>query len=96
MRWIRIFAFATIYFVIHLIFFVNFIIRTYMGMPEASWYLQHPFETLRIMVLEAIENPFLVFPFFPLALYALIFGFITDFVLTYLARRFRLRKYKAE
>jgi hypothetical protein len=65
-------------------------------MPEASWYLQHPFKTLRIIVFEGIENPMLVFPFVLLALYSIIIGSVTDFVLTYLIKRFRHRKNRAE
>ncbi len=94
--WMRIFAFAFIYFVIHLIFFVTFIVRTYMGMPEASWYLQHPFEALRIIVLEATRNLMLTFPFFLLAIYSVVIGFATDLVWTYLVKRFRRRAPGAE
>lgn len=95
-RWMRILAFATVYFIIHLIFFILFIMQRFTGTPEASWYLQHPLEALRIMIFELGDNPILIIPFFLLAFYALIFGFVTDLALSFLKRHVRLRKQGAE
>ncbi len=96
MRWTRILGFATVYFFILFIHFVFFIIRTYIGTPEVAWYFQHPLEGLRTIIFELSHNPILIIPFFLMALYALIFGFVTDLVFSFLKRHIRLRKQRAE
>jgi len=80
----KVLAFAIVYFIVHFIFMFN--IQHLWGTPEFQWYLHHPLEALRIIFSEVADNPLMILPFFILAFYALLLGFITDTALSYLIR----------
>jgi len=90
LRAMRILAFAIIYFIIHFIFLFN--IQYLWGAPEFQWYLRHPFEALHVIFSEVAHNPLMILPFFILAFYALLLGFITDTALSHLIRCIQRRK----
>jgi len=95
-RILRIACFTTVYYFIYLLSFIFAIIRTYGATAEGAWYLQHPLEALLKMVLALSRNTIMIFSFILLAFYALIFGFATDLVLSFLKKRIQLRKQRAK
>jgi len=84
MRILRILVFATIYFLVHLIFLFSFIMRAYSGSGEFAWYLQHPLEAIRAIIGELSHSPILLIPFFTLILCCLGLGFITDLAISFI------------
>jgi len=98
MRWIRVLVFAAIYFFLCVISVVFFMIKSYSGSSELTWYLQNPWIALRtifgFILSELPRSPLLMFTLFTLILNSLILGFITDWVFRILKRYILLRKRK--
>jgi len=98
MRWMRVLVFASIYFFLCAISVVFFMIKSYSGSSELTWYLQNPWIALRtifgFILSELPRSPLLMFTLFTLILNSLILGFITDWVFRILKRYILLRKKK--
>jgi len=97
-RWIRVLVFASIYFFLYAVSVVFFMINSYAGSSELTWYLQNPWIALRtifdFVLFELPRSPLLMFTLFTLILNSLILGFITDWVFRILKRYILLRKRK--
>jgi hypothetical protein len=67
-------------FLLYLIHAFLFTIRTYVGTPEATYYLQRPLETLLIIAFELGRSPLFFLTLLQLMISALVLGFITDWI----------------
>ncbi|MEM3626446.1 MAG: hypothetical protein QXZ25_00260 [Candidatus Bathyarchaeia archaeon] len=94
-RTFRVFCFAAVYFLVHMILFVSATIGTYGATPEGAWYLQHPLEALLKMILVLGRNPIMISSFLLMAFYALVYGFLTDLTLNILMRHIKLRRQRS-
>jgi len=97
MRWIRIVAFAIIYFSIYVISAVFKTIESLVGSPELTWYLENPSATLfktsvKILFVELPRNFLLMPMLLTLVVNSFLLGFVTDWALYILERHIALRK----
>ncbi|MEM1582833.1 MAG: hypothetical protein QXK89_10065 [Candidatus Bathyarchaeia archaeon] len=100
MRWIRIlrvFGFATIYFLIYAISAISFAIRSLSGSSQISiqCFLQDPLKTFFTAFAELSRSPILTLTLFAIIAQSLVLGFVTDLFLTTFLRRPRLRRHGA-
>ena len=89
MRVIRALLFSAAYFLLYSVFVLAFMISTYTGNAEATYYLQHPIETFLMMMFELSQSPLLILSLMLIAAQAFILGFITEWIYVFLRKRFR-------
>ena len=89
LRLVRALIFSSVYFLLYSIHALAFTVSTYAGTAEATYYFQHPFETLLLMFFELSRSPLLSLSLVKIVAQAFILGFITEWVYAFLRKRFR-------